>query len=733
MKPPARHSVQHPLPSRPSGVLVCLAPGYSYCQRQKNELTRSTEDQRSASADLKVAQVTRWRMERMNDALLIQNDEAVVGAAKDILEHPESEEPRERLLRLFNTRKRFNRYNRITFLNTRMEVVLSTPPSENGPTPDTRGLAYTALNENRVIISDLHRDTKPERVSMELCIPLRSTRSNTEFLSQDVGVLVVEIDPFEFIFPHIQSWPTPSESAETLLVRRDREDVLFLNQLRHRPNTALLLRFNAAKNPSLLATHAILGHRRLIEAIDYRGVPTIGVGRKIPDSPWYLVAKVDRDEIFAPLSVWLKIISLSSAVLIIGVSFGIAFAWQKREVHFARKELEEREKTAAALKRSFSLLEATLESTADGILVVDHSGRITNYNERFAKLWRLPNFLLDEGENKKALDFVVSQLREPEAFISKIAQLEEQPEANSFDVVDFIDGRRFERYSHPQFIDGIPVGRVWSFRDVTERRNAELERERLTTALERKNQELENLIYAASHDLRSPLVNIEGFSRRVEKACQELRSLATQIESSDQRFEQINNLVGKQIPKSLSFIRSGVAKMNTLINGLLQLSRLGQAAMKIEDLDMNKLMAQICTTMAYQLQQAGAAVKIHTLPSAHGDAQLVNQVFSNLIDNAIKYRDPARPLIIQISGSEHEKETLFCVEDNGIGIAPDHQAKIWEMFHRLNPKGSTEGEGIGLNIVKSIMDKHHGHIRLDSVPDRGSRFHVVLPRPVISL
>ena len=148
------------------------------------------------------------------------------------------------------------------------------------------------------------------------------------------------------------------------------------------------------------------------------------------------------------------------------------------------RDITERKLAEREREQSVSLLRAALESTADGILVVDNQGRIITFNEQFTKLWRIPDAVLASRDDQRALDFVLEQLKHPEQFRAKVQELYAHPDADSFDDLEFTDGRVFERYSRPQRIDGRPVGRVWSFRDVTGRRQKEAELNRLMTAIE---------------------------------------------------------------------------------------------------------------------------------------------------------------------------------------------------------------------------------------------------------
>jgi light-regulated signal transduction histidine kinase (bacteriophytochrome) len=186
-------------------------------------------------------------------------------------------------------------------------------------------------------------------------------------------------------------------------------------------------------------------------------------------------------------------------------------------------------------------------------------------------------------------------------------------------------------------------------------------------------------------------------------------------------------MLHEDIPTELKYITSSAARMDMLIAGLLKLSRLGRVRLNLQPVDMNPLMQKIIDSMQYQLQEAGAQVHVDPLPMCTADPDQLMQVFGNLLDNAVKYRDPARVSVITISGYAVEQTSAYCVADNGPGIAPRHQKNIFEVFHRLEPEGPVPGEGLGLSIVRRIVDRHGGQVWVESATGEGSKFFVSLP------
>lgn len=270
--------------------------------------------------------------------------------------------------------------------------------------------------------------------------------------------------------------------------------------------------------------------------------------------------------------------------------------------------------------------------------------------------------------------------------------------------------------------------------DVTDRKKAEAEREQLLKTLAAKNEELESILYVSTHDLKSPIVNIQGFSVELGELCRELGENLKK-KKTPEIDKRILSVINEEIPESLGFIQGGSLKIKSLLDGLLKVSRISAKEVNIETLDMNKLLQKVRRNMAYEIKQNPVSLTVEKLPACRGDGVQIDQVFTNLIENALKYAAPNRKGLISITGRVEGDMSIYCVQDNGIGISPDHQHRIFELFHRLDPNDGNEGEGLGLTIVRRILQRQNGDIRVESEPGKGSRFYVSLPtcpEPVVA-
>ncbi|MBI4825378.1 MAG: MEDS domain-containing protein [Nitrospirae bacterium] len=263
-------------------------------------------------------------------------------------------------------------------------------------------------------------------------------------------------------------------------------------------------------------------------------------------------------------------------------------------------------------------------------------------------------------------------------------------------------------------------------RDITERRKAEQERESLTLELKQKTRDLEQILYAGSHDLKTPLVNVQGYCGELEAAMGELLFYIKNGNIPEDIKGKVSSLIQAEIPEDLNFIRSNISKMDMLLNGLMKVSRLGRVELKVEEIDMNEFVSGIISVFDMKIKESGIKVEISEIPPCQSDREQLSHVFLNLIGNAIKYMSPGRKGLIKVSGHMEGGRTAYCVEDNGIGIAPEHKEKIFEIFYRLEPD-RYEGEGLGLTITRKILERLHGRIWVESEVGKGSRFYVELP------
>jgi len=383
------------------------------------------------------------------------------------------------------------------------------------------------------------------------------------------------------------------------------------------------------------------------------------------------------------------------------------------------RDITERRQAEEEIKQSLSLLKATLESTADGILVVDKEGKIVSYNQRFIQMWRIPQSVIATRDDNEVLSFVLNQLKEPDIFLSKVKELYSKPESESYDVLDFKDGRVFERYSMPQQIGDDVVGRVWSFRNITDRKMAEEEIRKLneeleqrvierTAQLETANKELESFSYSVSHDLRAPLRSIDGFSRIV------LEEYADKVDDEGKRL--------------LNIVRGSTKKMGALIDDLLALSRIGRKDIEFSKVDMNKLIGAVYEEIRTNMSESQFQFDIGQLPSAYGDPIMIQQVFLNLLTNAIKFTGNKDAAVIEVGGHSGENENVYYVRDNGVGFDMQYADKMFGPFQRLHTDKEFSGTGIGLAIVQRIIQRHGGRIWAEGKVNEGATFYFTLPK-----
>jgi signal transduction histidine kinase len=271
--------------------------------------------------------------------------------------------------------------------------------------------------------------------------------------------------------------------------------------------------------------------------------------------------------------------------------------------------------------------------------------------------------------------------------------------------------------------------------------NVNLERivEFRTADLKEANDEIQRFAYIVSHDLRSPLVNIMGFTSelealrkdlfdRVRELRKQLAALNVQVAEAATQGEQRNaDELGRDFDEAIGFIKTSIGKMDRLINAVLKLSREGRRGFHPETIDMDAMIDSIMRTVAHRAGELGAEIQVGALPDVESDRLALEQIFSNLIDNAMKYLRDGVPGRVEISGRSNGVQVLYDITDNGRGIdAADHQ-RVFELFRRAGVQ-DRPGEGIGLAHVRALVRRLGGHMSLKSELGQGSTFTVALPQ-----
>ncbi len=934
-------------------IIGAVLVGILYYNYQKKNLLTEKQLELSAIADLKIRQITQWRLDRVGNANFLGENTLLVEKMSEFVTKPELKQLRENVLQSLRSLLENFDYKSALLLDTLGNVRLGYPLQDTLVGDHLQPLLRQVIKSRKVMLTDLHKANIVSFVHIDLIVPLVDRSVD---YTRVLGLLALRIDPQKVLYPLLRSWPSPSKSAETLIFRVDGNEVVYLNELRHLKNTELILR-KPVSTEKLPAAMAIRGMSGTTEGIDYRNVPVVASMKKIPGTPWYMVAKIDRDEILSSLNdqmnmgviilvlfiittglflgfIWwnqrvkfyrekyehelnrlalvkhfdfilkfandiillidedlniieandraieyyqysreefigMKLekirapetvsqlqenlnniianesatfetvhkrkdettfpIEISSRVvkiegstyfqtigrditerknaenilkesedrfrkifeespfsmLITGKDFGIIRAnnsfcdmigyqeedlklmtfrdfthpdyisgdeisllrliageipdyhtekryirkggkiiWgsttvtivrnSKHEVQFFLVMIDDitsRKRAAFELENSVSLLKATLESTEDGLLVVDTSGIIVQYNKKFTEMWKIPEEILSNEKDNDALEFVKRQLINPDSFLENVKILYSQPEATSSDLLEFSDGKYFERYSQPQQINGVSVGRVWSFRDITERRKAEKD----LLAAKEKAEESDRLktafLHNVSHEIRTPMNAIIGFS-----------SLLNEPDITEEERHQYVDII----------FQSG-SQLLSIINDIVDIANVetGQVKINIREINLNVILKNLNDQFSINSKQNNITISLKTSlddddSNILTDSTKLVQILTNLINNAIKFTKNGK---IDFGYTLKDGFIEFFVKDSGIGIPQEFHSRIFDRFYQVDNAVSRQysGTGLGLSICKGYVELLGGTIRVESELGKGTMFVFTIP------
>jgi PAS domain S-box-containing protein len=391
----------------------------------------------------------------------------------------------------------------------------------------------------------------------------------------------------------------------------------------------------------------------------------------------------------------------------------ILLARQRAEEELLQAK-EALERKTRELAHSLALMRATLESTSDAMLVTDQHGNVTDVNQRFIDMWRLPGALMESRAHREILDHLGRQLEDPKRFLARTDEIYAASPQDSCDVLELADGRVFERYSKIQCVNERNVGRVWSFRDVTETRRA-LESERYARSeAEQASSMKDEFLATLSHELRTPLSAILGWA-------QILRARPVTKAELDQGLE----------------VMERNARMQTqLIEDLLDIGRIRSGKMRLDVQPVDPVTFIDAALETVKLAAESKAIELHKRLDAAagpitGDPNRLQQVIWNLLSNAIKFT--GRHGRVDVLLARVESHVEVSVADTGVGIAPAFLPHVFDRFRPADPSHTRTamGLGLGLSIVKHLVEAHGGTVRVSSPGlGGGATFTVSLPLTV---
>jgi PAS domain S-box-containing protein len=722
-------------------ITAVTTGGFSYVRQQNQiEINDATHDLRTVS-DLKATQIAQWRRERLQEANSIHANAMLAHRVNDYLNNKDKNRALEEIHNWISTLYNQSGYSGIMLFHPDGRIITTVSKVDNHHLAHYQAIVAETARQRDIIFSDFHRDNETGIVDIDISIPIMYQNSTH---SACIAVLLIDINPYRYLYPSIRHWPTPSQTAEALLVRRDGNDVLFLSQLRHQQDPVLTFRVPLS-DKNMPAVRAALGQEGVFEGIDYRGTPVVAAVRKIADSPWSIITKIDIKEILEPVVERTRHVEAICLSIIIAIILAICLGWSRKKSSYLMKQYEAEMSYSQELKQTETLLQdannlleervatrteelsnsntqlrqevterkqveellrkqfKAIQQSPVAIVITELDGTIEFVNPKFSEYC---GYAYDEviGQNPRILK---TEVTSPEVH----KQLWETIAAGKIWEGDFCNRKKNGElfWEHAKILpiknqSGIITNYMAFKEDITIHRQLE---EKLVQA--RKLETIGQIAGGVAHEVRNPLNAILSITEALF------------------REEQLEN--NAEFTPYIQHIRTQVNRLANLMNDLLDLGK----PILSENIQAAPLLEHCQQTMELWKVSGMAKNREVTITSPEGaasirvmaDAGRLQQVIFNLLENAGNHSPAGSTITLHLPQSVPNSEMAEVrIVDTGRGIPDESLSRIFEPFYS-DRKGGT---GLGLSLVKHFIENMGGTVRIwNNTPTPGCTAELSIP------
>jgi PAS domain S-box-containing protein len=664
---------------------------------QKTEYKEESENELKSIAELKVNFINNWRSERTKDADLLLNNAIINRKIVSCIKNDKISSAE--MKSFFDSYLSDSNYTNIYLFDTDGNNLLHSPSScKSNNISKSKIVEY--YKHNNKFLSDLRiNETNPGRLSVDFFIPVFNCDN---YSTLPIGAVLFEIDPYKILFPYIKSWSTNSKSAETMLLRYEMDSVTYLNPPNNLNNTGYFFKKHLL-NTELSNVDLNNCNNKIVETKDYRDKKVLASVSNVPGTDWYLVSKLDQEEIYSDLLKSAKLFTVLLALVITGGGVTIILYWRKHIAkHYKRQYESELEKLA--LMRNFEYM---TKYANDIVLLADDGWNLVEANEKAVSVY---GYSREEFLNLSVFDLRTEE--EQKIFSGQIEKL------------NFTDGILFEtvhlKKNGTMFnvecsmrkinIDGITFYQG-ILRDITGRKAAEEALREAKEKAEEMNRLKSTFLMNMGHELRTPLNGIIGYAD----------FLNDEIENEKQK-----EMVG--------IILDGGKRLTRTLNSIIDLSIIesNEVNVNLRPVKLNEVVKDSVSQLKNMAEEKNLNVSASYEDNiiSNLDSGLINRIVYNLIHNAISYTKKGS-IDIKVGKEElNEREyAYFRISDTGIGIPENQMHIIFEPFRQVSEGISRqyEGAGLGLTITKKFTELMNGILQVKSTVGAGSEFTVMFP------